>query len=1028
MKYIVFLGDGMADYPIEALDGKTPLSVAKKANIDFLAPKSEIGLAKTVPDGMKPGSDTANLSVMGYDPRSCYSGRSPLEALSMGLTLGETDIAVRCNLVTLSSEEELYADKRMIDYSAGEISSEESGELIRFLEEKLGNQRLSFHAGISYRHCLIVHDAEIGSDLTPPHDITGKRIKRHLPSGKLGDLLLDLQKKSYDLLKDHPINLKRIAEGKNPANSIWLWGEGTKPNIPDFQEKNGISGAVISAVDLLKGIGKGANMKVIDVEGATGNINTDFAAKGRAAIDALKEVDYVYIHVEAPDESGHQGSLTDKISSIEQIDEKIVGPVLSYLRESGEDFHVLVCPDHPTPLSLRTHTSDPIPYLIYRSDSEQESGVTTYNEETAKSTGIFESEGFHLIDRLLSSESTVKEEEGISPDLVTLSDGSADIPLKMEEDTIESEEHSDPFAAPSEEEAEANREEPQVDLSSEEQPAKKEKPRKYGGSFFKRHLRLFIIAILLLLVAGGLTAGHFIATRHLAFIHSEANVQKAMAKERITTLVLKKDVTLDGDLKMPRTVNLDLNEHTLTVKGALSIPVNEDLSIGYKTKGEYKKGGKIVAKSFTLTGTKGVTLLADLDTAESSITCSNLTLESEMPQADGVHEFNVAKIAYSGRAAGTFKLSTTSSLTLNGEVREITGGSTVHLKSGKVTLLSDAQEVYLYEGASAEKIVNVGNYYHVTTLAAPKKITVVEENGDFILRVSEVIGATEIRYTVNDVEKDPVKITAGSHVTEIRLEELIPGEQTVSVIASAPDDPCYLDSEAKSVTFSFSAKLGDPTVNVSEEDGKVSLIISEVNHANSYRYTIDGNEHKTKENELTVDISEDTKEGGVHIIEVVAESDNKYYAGSNAVMTSYIRYLTLEAPEPELSIKDKTMTVNWEIAEGSTIYLVTYGKDKIHTTLSSLDLPYIEGAQLTIRAIGGSYYLDSESTLSGAEIRALLFPQGSTTEPKTETPTEPQTDPNPEPADPSGDNIAEPTDPSDNPSEPTGSTENAQEE
>ncbi|MBP5404424.1 MAG: cofactor-independent phosphoglycerate mutase, partial [Clostridia bacterium] len=422
MKYVVFLGDGMADTPVEALEGKTPLMVAKKENIDALAPFSEVGLAKTVPDGMKPGSDTANLAVMGYDPKHCYSGRSPLEALSMGLELAETDIAVRCNLVTLSDEEN-YADKKMIDYSAGEISTEEARELIDYVNRNLGDERLSFHGGISYRHCLIVHNAETGSTLTPPHDITGKKIKRHLPSGKLGDLFLDLEKKSYDLLKDHPINVKRIAEGKNPANSVWFWGEGTKPSIPDFYEKNGIRGAVISAVDLLKGIGKGANMEVIDVPGATGNINTDFAAKGKAAIEALKRLDYVYIHVEAPDESGHQGSLKDKIASIEKIDAEIVGPVLAYLKDCGEAYHVLVCPDHPTPLATRTHSADPIPYLLYKSDHEIHSGVDRYDEETARSTGIFTEEGFHLIDKMLSDTSE-GHIEGLTPDLVTFGDGS----------------------------------------------------------------------------------------------------------------------------------------------------------------------------------------------------------------------------------------------------------------------------------------------------------------------------------------------------------------------------------------------------------------------------------------------------------------------------------------------------------------------------------------------------------------------------------------------------------------------------
>lgn len=962
MKYVVFLGDGMADTPIEALGGKTPLAVAKKENIDSLAPKSEIGLAKTVPDGMKPGSDTANLAVMGYDPKICYSGRSPLEALSMGLTLSETDIAVRCNLVTLSSEEEHYADKRMIDYSAGEISTEEARELILYLEEHLGDERVSFHPGISYRHCLIVHDAKVGSELTPPHDITGKSIKRYLPSGLLGELFLDLQMKSYDLLKDHPINQKRVLEGKNPANSIWLWGEGTKPALPDFYQKNGIRGAVISAVDLLKGIGKGAGMEVIEVKGATGNVNTDFAAKGKAAIDALSRVDYVYIHVEAPDESGHQGSLEDKITSIEKIDSDIVGPVLAYLKASGEPYHVLVCPDHPTPLAIRTHSADPVPYLIYKSDLPCESGVDKYDEEHAASTGIYLAEGYHLIDRLLSSEPE-RAADAISPSLVTSADGSEQIRLESADEKEEN-----PSDAPTEIE-----EEPSDEENAEEQNGKK-KPGKFAA-FFKRHLLFFILAISLLVIAGGLTAGHLIATHHLSFIRSEEGLDKALSKKYVTTLVFKKDVTLSSDLILSRPVNFDLNEHTLRVNGDFFLPLEEDVSIGYKTKGKYTRGGKIAAKNFTVTGTKTLTLYADLEADAVSLTAAKATIKGDIAGETTVTELNAAEIAYQGKVAGTLSLVENSALTLCGDAKLIEGGGSVTIKSGNVgTVRGSAEiatELFVYEGADVATIINVGSFYRVTQLAAPEKILVLQEDGDFVCYVSEVIGATHLSYTLNGVQKDPVAITHGTTVITLNSDDLTPGKQTIAIKATAPNDPRYLDSEEKTYSFEFSAKLDTPVLSASEEDQKVYLNISAVKHADSYLYKVDGAEYTTADTKT--DITDKVSEGGVHILEVTAKSANKYFSDSNAAMTSYVTYITLAAPVPTATKEsDDAVTFSWEAVEGATSYLVKYGSDVIYTTDLSLTLSVAE-SPFTISAVGGGYYLDSATaTLTAGAILSAM--------------------------------------------------------
>ncbi|MGL5435936.1 MAG: cofactor-independent phosphoglycerate mutase [Lachnospiraceae bacterium] len=398
MKYIVMLGDGMADYPVEALGSRTPLQAAKKPHIDSLAPYAELGMVKTVPDGMKPGSDVANLSVMGYNPEECYTGRSPLEAISMGIAMNDTDVAFRCNLVTLSDETN-YEDKTMVDYSSGEISTEEAAQLIEAVKEAFNDQERSFYPGISYRHCMIWHEGPTGLDLTPPHDISDRKITDYLPQNPV---VLDLMKRSYQVLKDHPINQARTERGLNPANSIWLWGEGTKPQISQFEATYGVRGAVISAVDLLMGIGIGAEMEVIRVEGATGTIETNFKGKMEAALKTLLDGnDFVYLHVEAPDECGHHGDIEGKVRSIELIDEKIVGPLLAGLGEVGEDYSILIMPDHPTPLALKTHVSDPIPYLLYRSNNKKASGITTYTEEAAKTTGLYQPEGYRMMRHLL---------------------------------------------------------------------------------------------------------------------------------------------------------------------------------------------------------------------------------------------------------------------------------------------------------------------------------------------------------------------------------------------------------------------------------------------------------------------------------------------------------------------------------------------------------------------------------------------------------------------------------------------------
>lgn len=398
MKYIIVLSDGMAGRPLEELGGKTTLEAADTPNFDRLAEKAEIGLASMVPEGMAPGSDTANLSVMGYDPKIYYTGRSPLEALSIGVDMAADDVSFRCNLVTLTEDGGAYEDQKIIDHSSSEISTEDSTVLLEALKEGLKREGYEFYAGTSYRHLLIWKHGKV-LELTAPHDILTKTVGEYLPKDLV---LLDMMKKSYEILKDHPINVERKKQGLNPANSAWFWGAGTRPALASFEEKTGKKGVMISAVDLLKGIAVGADMDRIIVEGANGGLHTNYEGKADAAIHALLEdgYDFAYVHVEAPDEMGHMGSMTDKITAIENVDGRVVARITEAMDRSGEDYRLMILPDHPTPICVRTHTSEPVPYMIYDSRKAID-GIHTYNEkEAAKSTCIWR-DGYRLIDHLL---------------------------------------------------------------------------------------------------------------------------------------------------------------------------------------------------------------------------------------------------------------------------------------------------------------------------------------------------------------------------------------------------------------------------------------------------------------------------------------------------------------------------------------------------------------------------------------------------------------------------------------------------
>lgn len=398
MKYLVLLGDGMADLPLKELNGKTPMAAAKKPLIDWMAAHGEVGMCFITPEGCKGGSDVGNLAAMGYDPRVYLTGRAPLEAAAMGIKMSEEDIAFRCNLACVS-DEPVYEDKTMVDYSSDEISTEEAAELIAALNEALADDLMQFHAGISYRHLLILHKGSCDIRLTPPHNITGQPVKTYLPEGEGAELLLSIMKKSYEILSQHPVNLKRAAAGKRMANTCWFWGVGSKPGLSPFDKKYGKTGAAVTAVDLVRGIARLADMDTYDVEGATGTLETNFMGKVKATLTAYDEDhDFCYLHFEAPDECGHRHEIERKVKSVEMLD-TVLTHVVNGLKARGEDYGILVMPDHPTPISTGAHSSAPVPYLLYYSNQEKQSPVTNFCEAEAEKTGCVQQVGYELLAR-----------------------------------------------------------------------------------------------------------------------------------------------------------------------------------------------------------------------------------------------------------------------------------------------------------------------------------------------------------------------------------------------------------------------------------------------------------------------------------------------------------------------------------------------------------------------------------------------------------------------------------------------------
>lgn len=398
MKYLILVPDGAGDEPLEQLGGKTPLQAAHMPVVNKLAARGIVGMVKTIPDGVAPGSDAANLSVMGYDPAVYLTGRSPLEAASIGIDMSDTDVAFRANIITLEGDG-AYEDLTILDHSSGDITTEEADQLIQAVEKALGTELIHFYTGVSYRHCMIVNNGSTDYQLTPPHDVLTQKTGAHLPKGDGAEFITELMKKSYEILKDHPVNQARMEKGLRPANSLWIWGQGKKPSLSSFNEKYRIRGTAISAVDLIKGIALCAGLDSVDVEGATGTLHTNFEGKARAAIaEYEKGKDFIYMHLEAPDECSHQGDLEGKIKSLELIDEKVLAPIAEYLMANGEDFRILVVPDHRTPVRIRTHSSDPVPFVIFSSKNQGYVNESNRFDEVSGGGGMYFDSGFALAD------------------------------------------------------------------------------------------------------------------------------------------------------------------------------------------------------------------------------------------------------------------------------------------------------------------------------------------------------------------------------------------------------------------------------------------------------------------------------------------------------------------------------------------------------------------------------------------------------------------------------------------------------
>lgn len=990
MKYLVILGDGMADYPCPQLDGKTPLEVANKPNMDALCAKGVIGLVKTVPDGMKPGSDVANLSMMGYAPDKYYTGRSPLEALSIGIDMSASDIATRCNLVTLSDDEP-FENKVMVDYSAGEITTQEAEELIKAVQEALGNDKYSFYSGVSYRHCMITKGGKLGAQYTPPHDISDKVIGEYLPKGEDSDEHLAMLQASYELLKDHPINLERIKQGKNPANCIWLWGEGSKPALDDFGQKYGLKAGVISAVDLVKGIGVGAGMTSWDVEGATGTYHTNFEGKAKRAIDAFKEgYDYVYIHMEAPDECGHQGDLDNKIKAIELIDEKVVGYCKRELDDMGEPYRILIAPDHPTPIAIKTHVGDPVPFILYDSSSDIESGYTTYNEKTAKASGIYYEPCQDLIDDFLSKPEETQEE--VVPTEEQKGDGVAVAPV---------------------------------------QPISDNKPPKAKKPLTAKQKKNIIIAVLCIVAIIGVGLGvglpvyfHF---KDKIMVAEAADFNKDITKG--TYFVLSKDVVIDGDLDMSARGNysIDLQGHTLTVRGTLTYSTDsaKDIKIGNTKKKAYVEGGVIDADKIVIsTLNANVEILSNTQTGRAEIVAKRVTISS-MTAADGISvgaqnisltgaisTGNASQIILSstavdanaqasatGKIGGKLALenvdliatasSSITSIVLDDQsTAQISGTIEAGIEGGKKVAMLGGHSCSEYKNVATLAIYRAGagdytikgcdKVVYIDKLATPVDLIIEERAGGKIFAVSaKVVGATNYVFNVDGTEHvasgNQLDISAlmsnggaGKHIITVYAK----GNYDFATLETA-DATVYVDSDSTKIEYAYKITLATPeNLQVAEDSNGIYLAFSKVDFADYYTVDIAGQQLRFEADKDAATqkfyLTEVLKEVGNYSVRVTAHSNVAEILSSKQAMTSYTKTQQLGVAT-ELTARENGAQINvsWSAVEGADSYII-FANDggrlvelgRTSMTSFSFDKTLLGSAtEVSVVAQGNGYYI-----------------------------------------------------------------------
>lgn len=1099
MKYIVFLGDGMADRPLDELGGLTPLDKAVKPNIDYLARRGICGMVKTVPDGMKPGSDVANLAVMGYDPCKVYTGRAPLEALSIGVNMAATDIAVRCNLVTLSDDSD-YSEKTMIDYSAGEISTEEARELIAAVNKELGSEICKFYSGVSYRNCLIIADGE-STQLTAPHDISGRVIGEYLPNDAM---LRELMEKSYQILSEHPINAERVKNGKNPANSIWLWGAGSKPVLPDFQELYGLKGAVISAVDLLKGIAIAGGMKSIDVEGATGRLDTDWDGKAQACVQAIKNgYDYVYLHMEAADECGHQGDIDGKIKAIEFID-GVVEKVMYELQDLEEGLTVLVTPDHPTPLSLKTHTSDSVPFIIYNTLNEKESTAQKYSELECEATGLKLSSGAELMKMLIDNTGASADVESVQEidsantttavndydtDETNIAD-SAQLTAELSDTQIDTatnanENGSDTIADKVASEVETNVENAvgvgdeelivqadtaaedgfilvdeselpivdeetiteEIDDSSDAESTnetvgetdkkktkkvkkiktpkvKGEKKKKEKSPLTKEEKKKRIIiycvtaVILTAIIVCSIVIPIVIINKDKIFV---GKAEDFMNVDDGKYYVLTDNITVEGDLTLPRPYSIDLAGHTLSVSGTLKYESNADESqnivLGIKNKKDAFAEGVIDVGSLVIDTAGNLEINAVLNSRNMSLNAKNIAFatgvkvndalvlsggeivfednlifgENGTATLNGVRVMRIMKEARADFYLNASKLLMTEetvikSATLDsdsemrvygGVLGDIIGGKLVVMaKTGSAASISGSRTLWLHDDSKVGNIDVSGMLIEqIIELTAPPTLNVSNENGKILLSIKTVAHAKRYSVTIGEsnfiVNASESDVIVKADITDYVSTGI--GNMRISVTAmgaESEDTDLIVPSIATVLNYTHEIKLATPAnAKIVNENGVYTVSFDSVNFANKYKIEINGNVFETTG--TTYDITSELAKPGSYSIYIQAvNTENAAIKNSEKALTGIDVYKAFDLPGlQQINNDDGTVAINitaplakmieitYTDAEGAVVTRRMQLRDTVE--LGRLTA----GTEITVKLIGYGYYTDSANTI-----------------------------------------------------------------